>query len=198
MLQIVYFCGTMSRLILNSQQLTITTHRLCHQLIENHNDFSNTCLIGLQTRGVYLADRILADLKKIKPKLAVKYGSLDITFYRDDYRRRQQLAVPSKTNIDFIVEDKNVVLIDDVLFTGRTIRAGLDALMAFGRPRKVELLVLIDRKFSRHLPIEPDYTGKAIDTIDSDQVKVQWKEAGEEEGVWIHSQQKKNGRSAQR
>ncbi len=194
----VYICGNMSRLILNSQQLTITTNRLCHQLIENHNDFSSTCIIGLQTRGVFLSKRIVQSLKKLSPKTHIQHGSLDITFYRDDYRRREQLAVPSKTNIDFIIEDKKVILVDDVLFTGRTIRAGLDALMAFGRPRKVELLVLIDRKFSRHLPIEPDYTGKAIDTIDSDQVKVQWTEAGEEEGVWIHSQQKKNGRPTQR
>jgi pyrimidine operon attenuation protein/uracil phosphoribosyltransferase len=188
----------MSRLILTNQQVEITIERLCHQLIENHGDFSNTCIIGLQTKGVYLSKRIAQTLKKINSKKEIKHGSLDITFFRDDYRRRDSLAVPSQTHIDFIVEDKNVVLIDDVLYTGRTIRAALDALLAFGRPRKVELLVLIDRKFSRQLPIEPDYTGKAIDTIDSENVKVQWSDAGNVEGVWLVTKQNKNGKTAKR
>jgi pyrimidine operon attenuation protein / uracil phosphoribosyltransferase len=105
---------------------------------------------------------------------AFDYGRLDITFYRDDIRK--ELHVPSQTQIDFSIEGKRVVLIDDVLYTGRTIRAALDALMAFGRPAKVELLVLIDRRYSRELPVQPDYAGRTIDSIVSQKVKVLWKE----------------------
>lgn len=180
-----------SKLIIDQQQLGIITSRLCYQLIENHNTFSDTVIIGIQPRGIFLAGRIAALLKKILPKAKIPYGNLDITFFRDDFRRRTDHLVPSTTSIDFMVEDKNVILVDDVLYTGRTIRAALDALMHFGRPRKVELLVLINRKWSRHLPIEPDYTGKAIDTIDSDKVTVNWSEADKQDGVWISSQQQK-------
>lgn len=180
-----------SKLIIDQQQLAIITSRLCHQLIENHDTFTDTVIIGIQPRGVMLGSRIAEMLKKILPKTKIPYGSLDITFFRDDFRRRTDHLVPSTTNIDFIVEDKNVILVDDVLYTGRTIRAAMDALMHFGRPRKVELLVLINRKFSRHLPIEPDYTGKAIDTIDSDKVTVNWNETEKQNGVWISSQQQK-------
>lgn len=173
-----------SRLILNATAFEITIRRLCYQLIENHNTFENTVIIGLQPRGIFLARRIIETLNNLAPNLNLVYGELDITFYRDDFRRRD-VIVPSATKIDFIIEDKKVILIDDVLYTGRTIRSGLDALLDFGRPRKVELLALIDRKFARHLPIEPNYTGHAIDSIDSDKVKVNWKEADTEDGVWL-------------
>lgn len=102
------------------------------------------------------------------------YGKLDITFYRDDIRK--ELHLPNKTDLHFSIEGKNVVLIDDVLYTGRTIRAAMDALMDFGRPAKVELLVLIDRRYSRQLPVQPDYIGKSIDSIVSQKVKVRWHE----------------------
>jgi pyrimidine operon attenuation protein/uracil phosphoribosyltransferase len=147
---------------------------LCHQLIEVHDDFKQSALIGLQPRGVFLAKRIHQKLSSILKSKKINYGELDITFYRDDFRRKE--LIPNKTNIDFIIEDKNIVLIDDVLFTGRTIRAGLDAMLAFGRPKDVELLVLIDRRFSRHLPIQAKYAGKTIDSIESQKVKVDWKE----------------------
>lgn len=172
-----------SKLILGNEQFRITINRLCFQLIENHNEFENTVIIGLQPRGVFLCDRICSTLRVILPKVEIVSGNLDITFFRDDFRQRDNPIVPSTTEIDFIIENKNVVLIDDVLYTGRTIRAGLDALLAFGRPRKVELLTLINRKFSRHLPIEADYVGKAIDTIVSDKVKVKWKEIDGEDVV---------------
>ena len=171
------------RLILNQQQFNITINRLCHQLIEVHNDFSDSVIIGLQPRGILLARRIKNTLAKILKNDAIRLGELDATFYRDDFRRKD--LVPNQTNINFIIEDKNVVLVDDVLYTGRTIRAGLDAMMAFGRPKDVELLVLVDRRFSRNLPIQAKYVGCTIDTIASEKVKVEWKETGGEDSIWI-------------
>jgi len=140
--------------------------------MENHGDFSNSVLIGLQPRGVYLADKIVDQLKTSPDENLIQYGKLDITFYRDDIRKH--LHVPAQTNISFSIEEKKVILVDDVLYTGRTIRAALDALLDFGRPQKVELCVLIDRRFSRQLPIQPDYCGKAIDSIVSEKIKVEW------------------------
>ena len=162
------------RIILDSKHFEITVTRLCYQLIEVHNDFSQTVIVGLQPRGIYLAERIHNKLTEILKKKDIKCGNLDITFFRDDFRKKE--LVPNVTQIDFEIEDMNVVLVDDVLFTGRTIRAGLDALLAFGRPKDVELLVLIDRRLSRHLPIQAKYVGKTIDSIASEKVKVEWKE----------------------
>lgn len=164
------------RVVLNSARFQLTLKRLCYQLIENHDDFSNSVMIGLQPRGIYVARRIHKLLTEITGKKNILLGELDVTFHRDDFRRRDNPLTPSSTTIDFLVENKNVVLMDDVLFTGRTIRAGMDALLAFGRPRKVELLVLVDRRFSRQLPIDPDYTGKTVDSVASEKVKVCWKE----------------------
>jgi len=162
------------KVLLEKDQFDVTIKRLCHQLIEVHNDFSNSALIGLQPRGVFLADRIKKELQVILKTKKINCGELDITFYRDDFRKKE--LIPNRTTIDFIIEDKNVVLIDDVLFTGRTIRAGLDAMLAFGRPKDVELLVLVDRRFSRHVPIQAKYTGMIIDSIDTQNVRVEWKE----------------------
>lgn len=159
--------------ILSEHQLAITIKRLAHQLLENHVNLENTVLIGLQPRGIFLSDRIASEIRKDEKTEKINYGKLDITFYRDDIRK--ELHIANKTDIPFSIEGKNVVLIDDVLYTGRTIRAALDALLDFGRPEKVELCVLIDRRFSRQLPIHPDYTGKSIDAIVSQKVKVFWK-----------------------
>lgn len=161
------------RVILNSTQLQLTINRLCYQLIENHNDFSETVLVGLQPRGKYMLEAIVQQLEKIDNQLPIISGNLDITFYRDDFRRGDVLTANS-TEIDFLTEGKKVVLIDDVLYTGRTIRAGLEAINHFGRPQSVELMVLIDRRFSRHLPIQPDYTGKTVDAVTEERVKVEW------------------------
>ena len=158
--------------ILDKYQLQITIERLAYQLIENYSDLSSVAIIGIQPRGIFLSDRIFTQLKKIIPGNTIDYGKMDITFYRDDIR--QELHSPNQTNISFSIEDKNVVLIDDVLYTGRTIRAALDALLAFGRPKKVELCVLINRRYSRQLPIQPDYCGKAIDSLIWQKVKVEW------------------------
>ena len=160
------------RPILSEQQLDITIKRLAHQVLENNSDLANTVVIGLQPRGIFLSDRIVEEMQKEMPGTGIQYGKLDITFYRDDIRK--QLHIANRTDIPFSIENKRVVLIDDVLYTGRTIRAALDALLDFGRPEKVELCVLIDRRFSRQLPIQPDYTGKSIDSIISQKVKVEW------------------------
>lgn len=163
--------------ILNEQQVSLIIKRLAHQVLENHVDLTDTVIIGLQPRGVFVSDKIVEELKSQMPGRQVQYGILDITFYRDDVRR--ELKMPNKTNISFSIENKKVVLIDDVLYTGRTIRAALDALLDFGRPSKVELCVLIDRRLSRQLPIQPDYSGKVVDDIITQKVKVRWKEKDE-------------------
>jgi pyrimidine operon attenuation protein/uracil phosphoribosyltransferase len=159
--------------ILTAQQLQITIKRLAHQVLENHVNLDETVLIGLQPRGVFLSDQIVDEIKKETSPDKIRYGKLDITFYRDDIRK--ELHIANRTDIPFSIEGKNVVLIDDVLYTGRTIRAALDALLDFGRPEKVELCVLIDRRFSRQLPIQPDYVGKSIDSILTQKIKVHWK-----------------------
>ena len=163
------------KILLEKEQFDVTIKRLCHQLIEVHNDFSNAVIIGLQPRGIFLAKRIQKELQTILKNKSIHCGELDITFYRDDFRKKE--LIPNRTSIDFIIEDKDVILVDDVLFTGRTIRAGLDAMLAFGRPQDVELLVLVDRRFSRHLPIQAKYIGITIDSIETQSVKVEWKES---------------------
>ena len=135
-------------------------------------------LIGLQPRGIFLSDVLVKELQAELSVPIVHYGKLDITFYRDDVRK--ELHIPTETDINFSIEGKRVVLIDDVLYTGRTIRAALDALMDFGRPERVELLVLIDRRYSRQLPIQAHYVGKSIDSIISQKVKVLWTKGAEE------------------
>jgi len=170
--------------LLSSEHLELTLNRLCQQLIENHGSFSDTVIIGLQPRGIYLARRLHKKIVSLLKNPKIHLGELDATFYRDDFRKRNPVA-PNSINMDFIIEDKNVVLVDDVLHTGRTIRAGLDAMLDFGRPRKVELLVLIDRRYSRHLPIQPDYVGKRVDTIVSQNVKAEWKETEGNDSVWL-------------
>jgi pyrimidine operon attenuation protein/uracil phosphoribosyltransferase len=169
--------------ILNEQQLAITIQRLCQQILENHQRLANTVIIGLQPRGIFVSNRIVGQLKKLVEDAHVKYGKLDITFYRDDIRK--QFHIANHTEIPFSIEGMNVILIDDVLYTGRTIRAALDALQDYGRPAKVELCILIDRRFSRQLPIQPDYTGKSIDSIISQKVRVFWQEKDGKDEVML-------------
>lgn len=171
--------------LLDSQQLNITLQRLAHELIENHLDFSETVIIGLQPRGIWLSDKIVSQLKTIIPQATITYGKLDITFYRDDVHQEGALLVPAQTDIPFSVENKKVILVDDVLHTGRTVRAAMDALLDFGRPGNVELLVLIDRHYSRELPIQADYIGMVVDTIISQKVKVNWKEQHKKDEVLL-------------
>lgn len=161
------------RIILSSELLQLTLRRLSHQLIEHYDDFSDAVLIGLQAGGVPLVERLAAIIKAETGK-AVQTGKLDITFYRDDFRTREKPLSPSTTDIEFMLEDKRTVLVDDVLYTGRSVRAAMDAMLSFGRPKSVELLVLIDRRFNRELPIQPDYVGLDVDTIDDARVLVEW------------------------
>ena len=171
--------------LLNAKDIEIILHRLACQLIENHNDFSNTVLIGLQPRGSFLAKRLLSLLKNEYQIKEIQLGSLDITFYRDDFRRREIPLEANTTEIDFLVEDKKVVFIDDVLFSGRSVRAALTAIQSYGRPKNVELLVLIDRRFSRDLPIQPNYRGRQVDAINEEKVLVTWKETHKKDAVYI-------------
>lgn len=171
------------RLLLNHQLLQVTILRLCHQLIEKHGNFSNTLIIGLQPRGIYLADRIAKVLLNLNVK--VKVGYLDTTFHRDDFRRREVPLKASETRIDFIIEGKNVILVDDVLYTGRSVRAALDAMITFGRPKKVEFLTLIDRLYSRDVPIEATYVGKKVNTLDTQKILVKLIEQGGDDSIWL-------------
>lgn len=162
--------------ILEPKTFALTIRRLCHELIEDRGTLGDTALIGLQPRGVLLARRLRHELMGITGAESLVYGELDTTFHRDDFGRRAVLPIPSPTALDFNVEGRRVVLVDDVLYTGRSIRAGLDALLAFGRPRTVELLVLVDRRFERELPIQPDHVGLSVDSIAGQHVKVEWEE----------------------
>ena len=157
---------------------------MCHQLVENHNDFSNTVLIGLQPRGIYLCQRIKESLESNFPDYNLEVGNLDITFYRDDFRRREDPLVANSTSLSVSLEGKKIVLIDDVLYTGRSVRAALDALHDYGRPLSVELMVLIDRRLSRHVPIQPNYVGHTIDVVADERVSVEW---GDNERVILKS-----------
>src|SRR5690606_2290133 len=177
-------------ILLDGPKFQITLKRLSQQLIENHGDFSNAVIIGIQPRGTYLAERLVQEIKEMTG-VQVPLGILDITFYRDDFR--MQGASPLAANstvIDFIIEGKNVILVDDVLWTGRTIRSAMDAIQAFGRANRIELMVLVDRRFSRQIPIQPDYIGIQVDSIDSQKVIVSWKEVDDNDSIVLITEKK--------
>ena len=172
------------KVLLSDKKINIILNRLCYQLIERHGNFSNVILIGLQPRGTLLLDRLIKLL--IKSGIAeIKTGKLDTTFFRDDFRRSEIPLSANTTVMDQSVEGKDIVLIDDVLFTGRSIRSALTAIDTYGRPKSIELLVLVDRRFSRHLPIQPDYLGAQIDALQGDKVKVVWSENETENIVYL-------------
>lgn len=166
-------------------KLEITLLRLCHELIERYEDFHETAIIGVQPRGVFLSRRIQRLLQGLLPDLHLPYGELDITFYRDDFRRRDTPLQANQTHIDFLIEKKRIILIDDVLYTGRTIRAAMDAMLAFGRAQSVELLVLVDRIRYRDFPIEATYIGITVETLETEKVIVRLKEGGGEDQAYI-------------
>ncbi|MFD3393554.1 bifunctional pyr operon transcriptional regulator/uracil phosphoribosyltransferase PyrR [Aquirufa sp. OSTEICH-129V] len=175
------------KLILSSPLLEITISRLCQELIENQIKDVETVILGLQPRGIYFAERIAKELGK-QLNQTFQVGKLDATFFRDDYRRRDTIA-PNSTDISFLIENKRVILVDDVLATGRMVRAALDAMNSFGRPTKVELCVLIDRIYNRDLPINADYVGKAVNTLPTEKVLVEWQEQGHEaDKIWLITQ----------
>jgi len=173
------------KVLLNSKEVNIILHRLACQLIEKHLDFSNTILIGIQPRGSFLAERLKIMLEQEYKIEKIALGYLDITFFRDDFRRTDKPLEANKTLINFLVEGKKVIFIDDVLYTGRSIRAALTAIQSFGRPSAIELLVLIDRRFSRDLPIQPDFRGRQVDAINNEKVKVSWVENDGEDAVFL-------------
>jgi pyrimidine operon attenuation protein/uracil phosphoribosyltransferase len=174
----------MNRTILEPPRLDLTIDRLCHELIEEHGDFSNSCLIGLQPRGTYMANRVIKRLNELGYQ-NLKFGKLDVTFYRDDFRRRDTILVPKTTEMNFIVEGKRVIFFDDVLYSGRTVRAALSAIQHYGRPAQIELMVLIDRRFNRHLPISADYVGLTVDTLDEAYIQVEWQEMHGQDKVFL-------------
>lgn len=176
------------RVILTAGRFALTIDRLCHQLIENHDDFRNTCLVGIQQGGVPLVNRIHQRLLDITGLSRFEIGKLDITFYRDDFRRRSKPIRANVTEMDFLIEGKNVVLMDDVLYTGRSVQAAMSALGDFGRPLKLELLTLVDRRFNRDLPIKADYAGLRVDSLDEAYVRVEWKEVEGDDIVWLFPQ----------
>ncbi|MBI1221274.1 MAG: bifunctional pyr operon transcriptional regulator/uracil phosphoribosyltransferase PyrR [Bacteroidetes bacterium] len=174
-----------SKILLNADRMAVMIRRMAYELYENYTDFDNTAIIGLQPRGVIFARRLHSMLQEISGNQNILIGELDVTFHRDDFRRGSEPLTPSVNSMNFIIEDKRVILIDDVLYTGRSVRAAMDALTTYGRPAKVELAVLIDRRYSRELPIGPDYTGEQVDTRAHDKVKVEWKEKSKEDCVWL-------------
>ncbi|MDX5319418.1 MAG: bifunctional pyr operon transcriptional regulator/uracil phosphoribosyltransferase PyrR [Bacteroidota bacterium] len=173
------------KILINEDRMAVMIRRMAYELYENYTDFSDTAIIGLQPRGAIFAKRLHGMLQEISGTSGILFGELDVTFHRDDFRRGSEPLTPSVNSMNFIIENKRVILIDDVLYTGRSVRAAMDALTSYGRPSRVELAVLIDRRYSRELPIEPNYIGEAVDTRANDKVKVQWKEKNEKDCVWL-------------
>ena len=175
------------KILLDSKKIDLILNRLVCELIENHKDFNNTVLIGLQPRGTYLIEKILDIFKKKYPKINIDSGILDFTFFRDDFRRSEKTLKASSTQINFSIENKNVVLIDDVLFTGRSIKAAMSTIDTYGRPNSIELLVLIDRRYKREIPIQANYCGAKIDTFKGDKVNVVWNENSKKNVIYIEN-----------
>ncbi len=174
-----------NKILVTEKEMHVILHRLACQLIENYDDFKDTVVIGLQPRGVFFASRLMQILENDYHLKDINFGKLDITFYRDDFRRREQPIEANETAINFVIENKKVIIIDDVLYSGRSIRAALTALQAFGRPKSIELMVLIDRRFSRDLPIQPNYKGIQVDVINNEKVKVMWQENDNKDAVYL-------------
>ncbi len=175
------------KILLDSKKIDLILNRLVCELVENHKDFNNTVLIGLQPRGTYLTEKILNIFKKNYPNINIESGILDFTFFRDDFRRSEKTLKVSSTQINFSIENKNVVLIDDVLFTGRSIKAAMSSIDSYGRPNSIELLVLIDRRYKREIPIQANYCGAKIDTFKGDKVNVVWNENSKKDVIYIEN-----------
>jgi len=179
---------------MNKQDLDRALTRMSHEIIEKNKGISGLCLIGIQRGGVYLAQRLAAKIHDIEKK-QIPVGSLDIALYRDDLNIRRQQPVVRRTEVPFEINDLKIVLVDDVLFTGRSIRSAMDALMDIGRPASIQLAVLIDRGH-RELPIKADYVGKNIPTSLSETVEVQMIEEGFEDRVVLRKPESSGGKGA--
>jgi pyrimidine operon attenuation protein/uracil phosphoribosyltransferase len=169
--------------ILDKEALNRSIMRIAHEILEKNKGTKDLCFIGIRNRGVFLAHRLAECVKKIE-NADIQVGALDITLYRDDLTLISQQPVVHKTEIDFDINDKNVILVDDVLYTGRTIRAALDALIDFGRPKLIQLAVLVDRGH-RELPVRADFVGKNIPTAKNETVEVRLSEVDERDEVII-------------
>ncbi|MBM4170561.1 MAG: bifunctional pyr operon transcriptional regulator/uracil phosphoribosyltransferase PyrR [Ignavibacteria bacterium] len=169
--------------IIDEEGLNRTITRLAHEILERNKGSKNIVLIGMRTRGEFIAERIRKKVKEIE-NLDPNYGVLDVTLYRDDFRTRLKQPEVSVTTITFDVNEKDIILIDDVLYTGRTVRAALDALMDLGRPNTIQLCVLVDRGH-RELPIKADFVGKNIPTSINEEVRVRIQEVDGEDAVYL-------------
>ena len=174
-----------TRIISEGSQFDLTLERLCYQLIEDYDDFQDTCIIGIQTGGVQLSERLIERLHEIGDSHKILSGKLDITFYRDDFRTSHKPLAANINDMPFIIENKKVILVDDVSYTGRSVQAALAALKDYGRPKSIKLLVLVDRRFNRQLPIRPDYIGISIDALDEAYVRVEWADTEGEDKILI-------------
>ena len=174
------------RTIVDTIKFGIIINRLAEQLAENHGNFKNACIIGIQEKGVKLASRLQHQLQSTHA-IESDLGKLDITFYRDDYRVRDKPLKASATQVDFQVEGKDIILIDDVVYTGRTIHAAIAAIQDLGRPNTIKLLCMVDRRFNRHFPVRADYTGVQVDSLDEAYVRVNWEDIDGKDEVLIFS-----------
>ncbi len=181
---------SIGKVIVDSRRFGIILKRICHELIENYNDFSNTCIIGVQDKGAIMSDRLMGILEQ-EIMRKIDHGKIDISFHRDDYRRRDMPLLPSETIMNFSVDGKKVILVDDVLYTGRTIHAAISVLQDFGRPASLELVSFVDRRFNRHFPIQPDYRGITVDAIDEAYVSVEWQHIDGKDQVKMFSKKER-------
>lgn len=180
------------RIILKDEKFKLCLERLAEQLIETYNDFENVCLIGIQEKGVVLSKRLLEIINKKKKRNKLVSGALDITFYRDDFRTRSTPLKANETDISFMLDGKKVILVDDVLYSGRTIQSALSALQDFGRAESVQLLVMVDRRFNRHVPIQADYIGTTVDALDEAYVKVEHESIDGQDQILLFSLKKQS------
>lgn len=169
--------------IMDEKALDRTLIRLSDEIIEKNRGADNLVFIGMQTRGVFVARRTAEKIKSIE-NLDIPVGVLDVTLYRDDFRQRLKQPKVQVTELPFSVDNKDIILFDDVLYTGRTVRAALDCMMDFGRPASIQLVVLIDRRH-RELPISADYIGKKVLTSKGEEIRVKMKEIDEEDAIYL-------------
>ncbi len=176
---------TTRSVIMNKKEMALAIKRISLQILESNYDIENMAIVGIHTCGVFLAKRIVSKIQEISDK-EMEYGSLDITLYRDDWSLISQNPLVKTTEIPFVVDGRDIILVDDVLFTGRTIRAAMDALNDFGRPRSIQLVTLVDRG-GRELPIQPDYKGFTTEIRPYERIYVVMEEQGERDEVYIDS-----------
>lgn len=177
--------GRREELIVDGELLRVVVRRISLQIAERFSPFRECLLVAIQPRGVPFAERIVKTLETEGYLGGLVWGRLDPTLYRDDIKMKGAVIMPAETFIPESIEGRTVILVDDVIYTGRTVRAALDALMRFGRPHRVELAVLVDRRFSREVPIEPTIKGISVDAARGEQVRVCWQEIHGKEGVWL-------------